>query len=233
MTLNQILAQLQLMADPEKVAYKEKKFAVAASNSLGIYQKDLKEFARKLPKDDDLAIELFETGIYEARLLCSRIFNPANLTETLVERWTPTFENWEICDSFCMGVYARSPLAAPIIHAWAAHEPAFEKRSAFATLSAYCMADKYAPNDTFEPFLLLIEREAWDNRIYVKKAVNWALRSIGKRNIDLRTRAISMAEEIAKQESKAAKWIARDALKELQSEKVRSSDYPRSVYRPR
>ncbi len=231
MTCPEIIEQLNLMGNPEVIKAKAQKFGVKTSNALGIYHKDLKELAKKIPKDDDIALQLFDTGIYEARLLCSKLFNPANLTTDLMEKWISCFDNWEICDSFCMTVFAKSNHAVAKIHEWSDRGPEFEKRASFATLAAYCMADKRARNSVFLEFLPLIERQSTDERIYVKKAVNWALRSIGKRNIDLNQSAIACAVRILKTESKTAKWVAKDALKELESDSVRISDYPREVDR--
>ena len=213
--------------------YKETKFGITSSNALGIYHKDLKELAKKMPKEDNIAIELFESGIYEARLLCSKIFRPENLTETLMDKWTSTFENWEICDSFCMGLFAKSRYAIPKAIEWSGREREFEKRAGFATIAAYCMADKESQNEVFEQFFPIIKRECTDERVYVRKAVNWALRNIGKRNVDLKMKAVAVAEEMSERSNKAARWIAKDALKELVNENVRISDYPRRIYRKR
>ena len=231
MTLNQILDKLHSLANPEKVAFKAKKFAVITPNSLGIYHKDLKEMAKDIPKDEELAMKLFDTGIYEARLLSAKLFKPKNVTSEKAEKWIKVFDNWEICDSFCMGLIAKSSLAKSKILEWDKRKPEFEKRAAYATMAAYCMADKKAPNNIFEAFLPMIYNASTDERLYVKKAVNWALRSIGKRNIDLRAKALKCSYEILKQDNKAAQWIAKDAIKELKGENVRSSDYPRDVYR--
>lgn len=231
MTANQIIKLLKKEADPSKILFKESKFGVISNNALGIYHKDLKVLAKQIPKNDQLAIELFETDIYEARLLCSKIFNPKNLTPTLMDKWTKTFENWEICDSFCMGIFAKSKHAVPKAIEWTTRKREFEKRAGFTTIAAYCMADKKSHNDLFEQFFPIIKRECTDERIYVKKAVNWALRNIGKRNVDLKARAISVAEEILQMNDKTANWIAKDALKELTKQKLRSSDYPRAIYR--
>ncbi len=231
MTVAQILDILKQKADPEKILFKEKKFGVISNNALGVYHKDLKEIANQIPKNDEIAIALFETHIYEARLLCSKIFNPDNLTESLMDEWTSTFENWEICDSFCMGLFAKSSFAVPKAIEWTKRTREFEKRAGFTTIAAYCMADKIAPNNKFEQFFPIIMKACTDERIYVKKAVNWALRNIGKRNIDLKIKAISLAEEMLNMENKTAKWIANNALTELRKNNVRSSDYPRDIYR--
>ncbi|MGH1366189.1 MAG: DNA alkylation repair protein [Calditrichia bacterium] len=231
MTCAEVIARLEELADKEKVDFKKKKYGIVSHNALGVYHKDLKELAREIKTDNQLALELFDSGIYEARLLCSKIFRPADVTEILMEKWLATFENWEVCDSFCMGLFAKSPFAVKKVHEWADRKKEFEKRGAFATLAAYCMADKKADNKVFEQFFPLIIQAAGDERNFVKKAVNWALRSIGKRNIDLNKRAIEVSNEILLQDSKSAQWIAKDALKELQKENVRLSDYPRNIYR--
>ncbi|MEL6835108.1 MAG: DNA alkylation repair protein [Bacteroidota bacterium] len=231
MTYQEIIARLHELAQPDKVAYKEKKFGVVSQNALGVYMKDIKELAKEIPKDDDLALRLFDSNIYEARLLCSKLFSPKALTDELAEKWVVTFDNWEICDSFSMGIFARSPFALPLINKWASRTAEFEKRAAFATMAAYCMADKKAGNEVFLNFLPMIEAAADDERNFVKKAVNWALRGIGKRNIDLNQEAIACAKRILRQDNKAARWIASNALKELEKEGVRISDYPRNIYR--
>jgi len=230
-TTDQIIDILKKEANPEKVQIKETRFGIVSNNALGIYHKELKELAKKIPKDDKIAIALFESNIYEARLLCSKIFNPENLTEQLMDNWTSTFENWEICDSFCMGLFAKSQYAIPKAIEWSNRKKEFEKRAGFTIIAAYCMADKVSPNNLFEQFLPIIKRECKDERLYVKKAVNWALRNLGKRNTDLKLKAVSLAEEILKINDKTATWIAKNALKELTNEKVRISDYPRKVYR--
>jgi len=227
----EVIACLYDLQDPDKVIFKEKKFGVVSHNSLGIYHKDLKVIAKEIGRDNDLAIALFDSGIYEARLLCSKIFNPKDLTSELMETWVVTFENWEICDSFCMGLFAKSSFAIEKIKDWTKREAEFEKRAGFAIMAAYCMADKKSGNELFEGLLPILIREANDNRLYVKKAVNWALRSIGKRNIDLNKSAIATAHEILKLDSKASQWIAKDAIRKLEADKVNILDYPRAKYR--
>ena len=231
MTYTEIIECLYDLQDAEKVIFKEKKFGIISNNSLGIYHKELKMIAKEIGQDNELALQLFDSGIYEGRLLCSKMFNPKEVTEPLMEKWVKTFENWEICDSFCMGLFAKSEFALAKILEWTKRKREFEKRAGFATLAAYCMADKTSENELFEQFFPIIKREANDERLYVKKAINWSLRNIGKRNIDLKEMAINIANEILNFESKPAKWIAKDALKELQKEGVRMSNYPRGIYK--
>ena len=231
MKLEDVVKKLEGLANPEKVRLKSEKFGINAEHSLGIYHKDLKFIAKEIGHDNELAIKLFETGIYEARILCSKIFKPADVTEELMETWVKTFENWEICDSFCMGLFAKSAFARKKIFEWSLRESEFEKRAAFVIIAAYCMADKNADNDVFKQFLPIIEREAIDDRLYVKKAVNWALRNIGKRNSDLNAAAIILAQKLCVHESKSAKWVGRNALSQLGKTTVNVLDYPRSIYR--
>lgn len=231
MTYKKVIERLYKMQNPDKVLFKEKKFGVVSNNSLGIYHSELKIIAKEIGQDNELAIQLFDSGIYEARLLCSKLFKPKNITESLMEKWVKTFENWEICDSFCMGLFAKSEFAVTKIEEWTQRKPEFQKRAGFTIMAAYCMADKKSDNELFEQFFPIIKREVNDDRLYVKKAVNWALRNIGKRNIDLNKKAIEVANEILNFKSKSAKWIAKDAIRKLQVKNVNILDYPREKYR--
>lgn len=230
MKLEDVIKRLEGLADPKKVRLKRDKFGISADNSLGIYHKDLKVIAKDLGQNNELAIQLFETGIYEARILCSKMFKPADITEDLMEAWVKTFTNWEICDSFCMGLFAKSVFAQRKILEWTLREPEFEKRAGFVIIAAYCMADKHADNEVFRKFLPLIERESIDDRLYVKKAVNWSLRNIGKRNVDLNIEAINLAKKLSDFDSKPEKWIGNNALRELEKRNVNILNYPRTIY---
>lgn len=232
MQVDEIVAHLQSLADPAVLVAKEKKFAIKVQNGLGVYLKEINSLAKTLPKDADLALELFDTGIYEARLLCSKVFPARALTDSQAERFVTVFDNWEITDSFCMAVVAKSPLAVKKINDWADRQSTFERRAAFATLAGYCMADKKSTNAVFIPFFDLIEAAAEDDRLYVRKAVNWALRGLGKRNVDLRQAAVECCQRLLLINHKAATWIAKDALRELENPNTRIADYPRKIYRP-
>lgn len=232
MTLQQVLKRLQALSDPDKISIKKQKFGINARNSLGIYHKDLKDIAKEIGCDNRLALALFETDIYEARILCSKIYNPACISEEQMNQWVMTFENWEICDSFCMGFFARSRHGIAKAFEWSENENEFIKRAGFVIMAAYGFADKASGNEVFECFFPAIEREACDERTYVKKAVNWALRNVGKRNIDLNAMAIIVANRILAIENKSARWIARNAIGELGRANVNLLDYPRNIYRP-
>ena len=231
MQLNEILTELKSLSNVEIKEFKAKKFGIKSDNSWGVYQKDLAILAKKIGKNTALGIELFDTNIYDAQLLCAKICKPKEITENLMEKWITHFNTWEICDSFCMQLFKYHPLAVKKAIFWSKRDNEFEKRSGFVLMATYGFADKKSPNKVFEQFFPLLIKHAYDDRIYVKKAVNWALRQIGKRNIDLQKKAIETANEILKQDSKSAQWIAKDALKELQSEKINILDYPREIYR--
>jgi 3-methyladenine DNA glycosylase AlkD len=232
MNLQQVLRQLESLADPKIIEIKERKFGIKAKNSLGVYHKELKALAKEIGQDNKLAIELYDSGIYEARILCSKIYDPACISEEQMDRWVSDFDNWEICDSFCMGFFAKGNSALYKAHEWSEAECEFVKRAGFVIMASYGFADKKSGNEVFERFFSPIEREVEDDRLYVKKAVNWALRNTGKRNIDLQRRAIEVANHILTIDSKSAKWIAKNALSELKKPDVKILDYPRNMYRP-
>ena len=231
MQLTEILSELKSLSDPEIKAFKAKKFGIVCDNSWGVYQKDISVLAKKIGKNTKVGIQLFNTGIYDAQLLCAKICRPKEISEDLMDQWITHFNTWEICDSFCMQLFKYHPLAIKKAKEWSKLENEFDKRAGFVLMATYGFADKIAANETFEQFFPILIENAKDERIYVKKAINWALRQIGKRNIDLQKKAIDTAKIILKQDSKSAQWIAKDALRELLREKVNILDYPRSIYR--
>ncbi len=232
MELNEVLSWIHARADKENAVFKAKKFGIDAKHAIGLYQKDINEIAKLIKQDDDLAIQLFETGIHEARLLCAKIFNPKSLTKEIMQYWVETFDNWETTDTFCMKCFAKSDLAIEMGFKWAKNKEEFIRRSGFVIFAAYGFSHKKEKNATFESFFEPILEYADDERNFVKKANNWALRSIGKRNVYLRAKSIEIAEKLLTFDSKAAHWIAKDALRELQSPNVKMQDYPREIYRP-
>jgi 3-methyladenine DNA glycosylase AlkD len=232
MTLEQVIKRLQVLADPEKILIKQRKFGIIAKNSLGIYHQDLKPLAKEIGPDNALALALFDCGIYEAKILCSKIYDPHVISSEQMDKWLLEFDNWEICDSFCMGFFAKSPHALSKAMVWSADESEFTKRAGFVIMAAYGFANKKADNALFEQFFQPIQDAAEDPRLYVKKAVNWTLRNIGKRNRDLHKKALLLAHTLLNMESKSAKWIARNAINELNKPSVSMLDYPRSIYRP-
>lgn len=222
---------MHALANPEKIILKQQKFGIVADNSLGIYHADLKKLAAEIGADDELALALFDSGIYEARILCSKLYNPNKITNTQMQTWVHSFENWEICDSFCMGVFVKSRHALNKARQWSRSDAEFVKRAGFVIMAAYGFAHKNADNSVFEEFLTLIQQQADDERLYVRKAVNWALRNIGKRNKDLHASALATANTLLARDCKSANWIARNAIAELKRPSVKMLDYPRHLYR--
>lgn len=230
-TAEQLILQLKQGADTSQIKKRKEKFGIEARNGLGLTQKQLNEIIKGIRKDKELALALYQTSIYEARLLSAKLYPPKALTEKQAEVFVNDIENWEICDTYSMKLFAHSKLAPILIDKWSKRENEFVKRAAFATLAGLTLADKKSDNSAFIPYFKLIEEAATDERLYVKKAVNWALRSLGKRNVDLKSKAINLAEKLIKLDSKSAQWNAKDTLRELQNPKTRIADYPRHLYR--
>lgn len=229
MELDEVLLKLEALGSREVKKVKER-FAITAENSHGIFLKDLDALAKQIGKDDALALRLFDTGIYEARLLTSKLYHPQNITEALMEKWVGVFENWEICDTFCMGFMGKSRFVLPKAFEWAECEREYQKRAGFVLMVAYAFTDKDASNETIRQFFPIMIKHASDERKYVMKGINWALRQVGKRNRDLHKEAIAVANEILAIGSKPARWIARDALRQLNGQKIHFKNYPKSVY---
>ena len=185
MQLAEILGELKSISNPEIKAMKAKKFGIVCDNSLGIYQKGISDLAKKIGKNTEVGVQLFNTGIYDAQLLCAKICRPKEISEDLMDQWITHFNTWEICDSFCMQLFKYHPLAVQKAISWSKKDKEFEKRAGLVLMATYGFADKSAANEIFEQFFSILIKNTGDERIYVKKAVNWTLRQIGKRNIDL------------------------------------------------
>jgi 3-methyladenine DNA glycosylase AlkD len=214
-----VLRELRGLADP-KVRAKMAYFGVNVPKAHGISTPVLQRFAKHIGKDHRLAQELWTTGIHEARILATFIGEPERITAAEMERWTRDFDSWDIVDAACCYLYAHTKFAWKKAAEWSTRSEEFEKRAAFSLVAYLSYKDKEAPDARFVQFLRVIEREAHDDRNFVKKAVNWALRNIGKRNLRLNREAIRAAERIRRQDSRSARWIAADALRELKSDAV-------------
>ncbi len=218
-TKAEVLQELKNVADPKaraKLAY----FGVNVPKSYGISAPVLHAFARHIGKNQALAEELWSSGIHEARILAPLVGEPEKITAAQMERWVRDFDSWDVVDTVCCYLYATAKPAWDKIHQWSRRRAEFEKRAAFSLAAYLSYKDKLAEDARFERFLTVIEREAYDERNFVRKAVNWALRNIGKRNLHLNAAAIRTAERIRRQDTRAARWIAADALRELKSEAV-------------
>lgn len=192
-----------------------KRFGINTGNALGVPVTRLRIIARDTPGDHCLALQLWVTGIHEARLLATMIEDPYKTKEKQLDRWLKTVDSWDLCDQLCLNVASKMPFAYRKAFEWSEREPEFQKRAGFALMAALAVRDKQAEDYQMEAFFTPILNECTDERNYVKKAVSWALRQIGKRNEHLRKKAIEVAKKIGEKESPAAKWIASDALREL------------------
>jgi 3-methyladenine DNA glycosylase AlkD len=216
---DQIIQKLKSLANPKNVEGMAR-FGINPNNTLGISVPVLRDIAKEAGKDHQLAQELWASGIHEARILACFIDKPEMVTELQMESWVKDFDSWDVCDLCCSDLFDRTKFAHQKAVEWSGREEEFVKRAGFTLMAALAVHDKKASDADFLKFLPIIKRESTDERNFAKKAVNWALRNMGKRNLDLNKMAIKTAEEIQKIDSKSARWIAADALRELTGEAV-------------
>ncbi|MBP1945866.1 DNA alkylation repair protein [Methanobacterium petrolearium] len=219
MKFEEIIQELESLSSPEDVEGMAR-FGINPKKVYAVKIPELRRIAKKTGKNHALALKLWEKGYRETRILACMIEDPDLVTSEQMDEWAADFDFWEICDQCCMKLFRMTPFAYQKIFEWGKRDEEFTKRAAFTLIAVLAVHDKRAPDEKFEEFFPLIIRESTDNRNYVKKAVNWALRHIGKRNLNFNRKAIIVAEDILKIDSKSAKWIAKDALRELKSEKV-------------
>lgn len=193
------------------------RFGIVGDNRLGLSMPAMRSIAKTLGQDHALATALWDTGIPDARIVAGMVAEPARLTSRQMDAWARDFASWDVCDQVCGSAFLASPLAWRKVPVWAGRQDEFVRRAAFALLATLAVHDKAASNAPFMDALNVIEAAADDERNFVKKAVNWALRNIGKRNQALNDAAIACARRIQLQGSRAARWIAADALRELSS----------------
>lgn len=215
-----ILKKLKSQANPHNVEGMAR-FGISPKNTLGVPIPFLRKTASEAGKNHALALELWTTGIHEARILASMLDEPARVTEAQMEKWAGDFESWDVCDQVCMNLFDRTTFARRKIIEWAGRKEEFVRRAAFSLIASLACHDKKSPDSAFLEFLPVIKAASTDERNYVRKAVNWALRGVGKRNRALKAAALKTAREISKMDSKAARWIAADAIRELESAAVR------------
>jgi 3-methyladenine DNA glycosylase AlkD len=217
----EVIDHLTASANPDNVEGMAR-YGINPRNTLGVPMPVLRGLARQIKRNHALAMELWESGIHEARILAGLIADPKQVDEQLMESWAHDFDSWDVCDQVVSNLFDKTAYAYSKAVEWSSREPEFVKRAGFVLMAALAVHDKKAPDSAFEPFFPLIQREASDERNFVKKAVNWALRGLGKRNRALNVRAIETARQIALLDSKAARWVAADALRELRGEKVQA-----------
>jgi 3-methyladenine DNA glycosylase AlkD len=206
------------MASPDNVRGMAR-FGISVEGALGVPMPALRKLGRELGTDHALSLALWKTAIHEARILAALVGDPELLTAREADAWVRDLDSWDVCDQLCMNLLDRTPFAYEKAAEWSWRKREFEKRAGFALMAVLAVHDKAAPDSKLAAFLAVIEREATDERNFVRKAVNWALRQIGKRSPGLKRKAVAAAKRIAKLDSKPARWIACDALRELEGVK--------------
>jgi len=220
-SVKDVLDKLQSKAQPEQLKGMAK-YGMTVEQRLGVSVPDMRKLAKEIGRDHKLALDLWRTGIAEARIMAGMVGDPAKLTEEQMEDWVQGINSWDVCDQVCMNLFEKNQLAWKKIVDWSEREEEFVKRTAFSLIACLAWHDKKASDEEFTELFPVIIRGATDERNFVKKAVNWALRNIGKRNLNLNKAAINTAKEIQRLDSKAARWIAADAIRELKSDAIQS-----------
>jgi len=210
------IAELEAHANPANVAGMAR-YGIATGSALGVPIPVLRAMAKRAGKDHRLARELWASGIHEARILATMVEDPARVSPAQMDRWARGFDSWDVCDQACQNLFRYTPFACSKAARWAGAKTEFVRRAGFALMAGLAAARNQLPDAQFDAFLKLIADAAADDRNMVKKAVNWALRQIGKRNPRLMKKAIAAAERIDRLDSRAARWIAKDALRELRA----------------
>jgi 3-methyladenine DNA glycosylase AlkD len=205
------------------------RYAIPSTRAFGVAMRDVQLLAKRLGRDHQLATQLWETGWYEARLLAVYVDEPSSITPRQMDQWCEDFDNWAVCDTVCFALFDRTPHAWEKVEKWSRRKEEYVKRAAFALLWGLSVHDKAGADGQFLASLKIVEREAGDERNFVKKAVNMALRAVGKRNSNLNGAAVDVAKRLGASQNSAARWIGKDALRELTSPAVakRLSGKPR------
>jgi 3-methyladenine DNA glycosylase AlkD len=216
-----LISRLRALGNPANLPGMAR-YGIKVENALGVSVPSMRKLAREAGRDTALAEDLWASGLHEARMLAGFVADPATVTEDLLDRWVVDFDSWDLCDEVCSDLFSYTPFAFAKCAEWSRRDEEFVKRAAFALMAALAVHDKTHPDKPFLRFLGIIKRESRDDRNFVKKAVNWALRNIGKRNLALNAAAITTAEQIRALDSRPARWIAADALRELTGDKVQA-----------
>ncbi|HEY4364638.1 MAG TPA: DNA alkylation repair protein [Bryobacteraceae bacterium] len=212
--VEEVLAALRALGKPGNLAGMAR-FAIRTEHAFGVGTPALRALSKRLGRDHARALRLWDTGVREARLLAAMTADPSAMTRRQMERWARDLDSWDVCDGCCLDLFRKTPFAWEKALAWSARKPEFVKRAGFALMATLAVHDKAAPHRKFLALLPVIERESTDERNFVKKAVNWALRQIGKRDPRLRGAALRTSARLRKSESRSARWIGSDALREL------------------
>lgn len=219
MNASEALDRLRSMSNPRNVE-EMARFGISDVNTLGVPMPEIRRLAKQMGKEHHTALELWRSRVHEARILACLVEDPGQVTEEQLDSWVEEIDSWDVCDQFCSNLVDRTRFAYAKAAECSKREEEFVKRAAFSLMAALAVHDKTASDEQFLRFLPLIERESSDERNFVKKSVNWALRQIGKRSIGLNRAATKSAKRVARMKSKSARWIASDALRELSDERV-------------
>ena len=210
-----LLVELESLSTAKRRDEMGPRYGIHTDKAFGVSMADLQKIARRIGRDHALAAALWETGWYEARALAALIDAPEQVTAAQMNRWSRDFDNWAICDTACMHLFDRTPHAFGKVAQWARRREEFVRRAAFALLASLALHDKSTASKPFADCLPLIDAAATDERNFVKKSVNWALRAIGERNRELNSAAIALAQRLAASDAASARWVGKDALKQL------------------
>lgn len=216
-----MLRTLEERGDPSRLEGMAR-YGIRTDHAIGVTVTELRRLARGLHPDHELAAALWTSGVHEARILASLVDDPALVSEAQMDAWVSDLDSWDVCDAVCGNLFDRTPFALDKAVEWTGREPEFERRAGFVLMACATVHRKDLPDAAFASLLPLIREQATDDRNYVKKAVSWALRQIGKRSSGLNPLAIRTAEQIERIDSRAARWVARDALFELRSDAVQA-----------
>jgi len=219
MQYDDVLRKLKSLSNPKNVEGMAK-FGINPKNTYGVSMPNIRKMGKELNKNHDLAQQLWNSKIHEARILAGLIDDPKLINEERMEDWVKDFDSWDVCDQVCMNLFDKTEFAYKKAFEWSKRKEEFVKRAGFVLMAVLAVHDKKAKDEDFMKFLPIIKRESTDERNFVRKAVNWALRQIGKRNKELNKEAIKNARNIQKIDSKSAKWIASDAIRELTSKAI-------------
>jgi len=221
MAVDTIIKRLEDFARPDALT-RMAHFGIDTDHCLGVSMPNLRKIAREIGRDHDMAAALWRTGIHDARLLATIIAVPGKTTLAQADAWALDFRSWDLCDQACMNLFRRTSFAHDLPAHWHMRDEEFVRRAAYTMIATLAVHDKKAPDDRFTAYFPLIEAAADDPRNFVKKAVNWALRQIGKRNRALNRAACDLARQLQARDTKPARWIATGTLRELESEKTRA-----------
>jgi 3-methyladenine DNA glycosylase AlkD len=219
MNAEEVLARLESISDLTRLEGMSR-YGIKVDDALGVSMPEMRALAKSLGKDHGLAMDLWHTGVHEARIIASLLADPKILTEDQMEEMVRNLDSWDVCDQCCSNLFSRTPMATRKALEWSGRDEEFQKRAGFASMAALAVHGKNLQDEDLMPLLEAVVRESHDDRNYVRKAVNWALRQIGKRNLHLNGVAIDAAERIMAKGDRASRWVASDALRELRSEAV-------------